>query len=213
LPYVGYEKLFACNITYIDAISIFFLIGAMSKSAQVGLHVWLPDAMEGPTPVSALIHAATMVTAGLYLLLKCSSIIILSTFTMKLILVVGSTTIIISSLVAATQFDIKKIIAYSTCSQLGYMMVGIGYGNFVASYYHLISHAFIKATLFLCAGAIIHSLRGEQDIRKMSGLLKYYPFYYVVMLIASLSLSGLAFFSGYYSKEPLINASLLMGNE
>lgn len=160
--------------------------------------------MEGPTPVSALIHAATMVTAGIFLLLRLNAVLTLSPITLKFLVIIGSLTTFISALVAITQFDIKKIIAYSTCSQLGYMFLSVGLLNFSGSFYHLINHAFFKALLFLAAGAIIHGLNGEQDIRKMGGLLKIFPFYHFCILISSLSMCGLFFFSGFFSKEYIL---------
>jgi NADH:ubiquinone oxidoreductase subunit 5 (subunit L)/multisubunit Na+/H+ antiporter MnhA subunit len=162
--------------------------------------------MEGPTPVSALIHAATMVTAGIYFLLRLSYILILSPIMLNFLIVLGALTAFICALVATVQFDIKKIIAYSTCSQLGYMVLSIGLANFQGSFYHLINHAFFKALLFLTAGAIIHSLSGEQDIRKMGGLFQILPFYYFCVIISSLSMVGCFFFSGFYSKEHIINS-------
>jgi len=180
-------------------------LAAIGKSAQLGLHIWLPDAMEGPTPVSALIHAATMVTAGIFLLLRLNIVLALSPLTLNFLIIVGSLTTFVSALIAVTQFDIKKIIAYSTCSQLGYMFLSIGLLNFSGSFYHLVNHAFFKALLFLSAGAIIHGLNGEQDIRKMGGLLKVFPFYYFCILISSLSMCGLFFLSGFFSKEYVIS--------
>lgn len=193
------------KIAVLDLISMCFSLAAIGKSAQLGLHMWLPDAMEGPTPVSALIHAATMVTAGIFLLLRLNAILTLSPTTLNFLIIIGSLTTFISALVAITQFDIKKIIAYSTCSQLGYMFLSIGLLNFSGSFYHLINHAFFKALLFLAAGAIIHGLNGEQDIRKMGGLLRIFPFYYFCVLISSLSMCGLFFFSGFFSKEYILS--------
>lgn len=193
-------------------MSIFFCLGAASKSAQFGLHAWLPDAMEGPTPVSALIHAATMVTAGLYLLIKFSNLIIFSPKALSALIVLGCSTIFVASLIALTQFDLKKIIAYSTCSQLGYIVVSIGAGYFIVGFYHLITHAFFKALLFLTAGGLIHSLQGEQDLRRLgSKSIKYDSlFYYFSFLIGNLAISGFLFFSGYYSKDALINNFLFL---
>jgi NADH:ubiquinone oxidoreductase subunit 5 (subunit L)/multisubunit Na+/H+ antiporter MnhA subunit len=188
------------------------VIGAVGKSAQIGLHLWLPDAMEGPTPVSALIHAATMVTAGLYLLIRCSFILVLVPSVFYIIVILGSCTVVFSSLVALVQYDLKKIIAYSTCSQLGYMFLTIGLSNFTLSYYHLLTHAYFKALLFLTAGSIIHFFNGEQDIRKLGGLLKIAPYYYLVFLIGNLSLFGFFFTSGFYSKENLLSFVLNSSN-
>jgi NADH:ubiquinone oxidoreductase subunit 5 (subunit L)/multisubunit Na+/H+ antiporter MnhA subunit len=161
--------------------------------------------MEGPTPVSALIHAATMVTAGLYLLIRCSFLLVLTPNIFYFITVLGTCTIIFSSLTAIYQFDLKKIIAYSTCSQLGYMFLSIGLTNFTLSYYHLVTHAFFKALLFLSAGSIIHLFHGEQDIRKLGGLSNFAPFLYIVFLIGNISLFGFFFTSGFYSKESLLS--------
>lgn len=195
---------FKYKVSLLDLIGLCFSFAAIGKSAQLGLHIWLPDAMEGPTPVSALIHAATMVTAGIFLLLRLNAVLILSNFTLNFLIIVGSLTTFISALIAITQFDIKKIIAYSTCSQLGYMFLSIGLLNFSGSFYHLVNHAFFKALLFLSAGAIIHGLNGEQDVRKMGGLIKIFPFYYFCILISSFSMCGLFFLSGFFSKEYIL---------
>ena len=160
--------------------------------------------MEGPTPVSALIHAATMVTAGIFLLLRLGPLLVLAPITLNFLIIIGALTTFVSALIALTQFDIKKIIAYSTCSQLGYMFLSIGLLNFSGSFYHLLNHAFFKALLFLTAGALIHGLHGEQDIRRMGGLIKVFPFYYFCILISSLSMCGMFFFSGFYSKESIL---------
>lgn len=209
VPYfttVKVSLIFGVKIYLIDLIVFCFSMAAIGKSAQLGLHIWLPDAMEGPTPVSALIHAATMVTAGIYLLLRLSNLLVFAPNVLNFLVVVGSLTAFICALVATVQFDIKRIIAYSTCSQLGYMVLSIGLTNFYGSFYHLINHAFFKALLFLTAGAIIHSLNGEQDIRKMGGLIKILPFYYFCILISSLSMIGLFFFSGFYSKDLILSS-------
>ena len=160
--------------------------------------------MEGPTPVSALIHAATMVTAGVFLIIRCSPIFEFAPNILWLLAIVGASTSIMSATIGLMQFDLKKIIAYSTCSQLGYMMFACGLSNYIVSLYHLINHAFFKALLFLCAGAVIHALKNEQDIRRMGGLIKLLPLTYVMMLIASLALIGFPFLTGFYSKEPII---------
>jgi NADH:ubiquinone oxidoreductase subunit 5 (subunit L)/multisubunit Na+/H+ antiporter MnhA subunit len=186
-------------------ITILLFVAAVGKSAQIFLHTWLPDAMEGPTPVSALIHAATMVTAGVFLILRTSFIFqyggLLSN---QILLWFGLATIFLSSVVGCVQFDIKKIIAYSTCSQLGYMVLSCGLSEYAIAFYHLVNHAFFKAVLFLAAGAVIHSLANEQDIRKMGGLLHVLPITYVVFLIGSFSLSGFPLLSGFFSKDPII---------
>lgn len=185
-------------------ITLFIFIAAVGKSAQIGLHTWLPDAMEGPTPVSALLHAATMVTAGIFLLIRCSPFLEQSNFMLSLISVVGIITTLFAALIGVTQYDIKKVIAYSTCSQLGYMfyICGLSYYNF--SIFHLFNHAFFKALLFLSAGSIIHALIDEQDMRAMGGLIYYLPFTFLSMLIGSLNLVGFSFFSGYYSKDLIL---------
>jgi len=198
---------FAYDVHFLSFITLCFSIAAIGKSAQLGLHIWLPDAMEGPTPVSALIHAATMVTAGIYLLLRLSPLLILTKSILFLLMLIGALTAFFSALISIVQFDIKKIIAYSTCSQLGYMFVALGLTQFQVSFYHLVNHAFFKALLFLVAGSIIHSLNGEQDIRKMGGLLRVFPVQYICFLIASLSMTGFFFFSGFYSKELIILTS------
>ena len=192
------------DIHSLTLISLLLFIGCMGKSAQFGLHIWLPDAMEGPTPVSALIHAATMVTAGVFLLIVMSPLLESSEFSLNFILIVGSITCIFASSVAVFQNDIKRIIAYSTCSQLGYMFMAIGSSAYTLAYFHLLSHAFFKALLFLGAGSVIHSMSDEQDIKKMGGLYNKIPLTYITMLIGSLSLVGLPFLSGYYSKDLIL---------
>ncbi|MDC2965897.1 NADH-quinone oxidoreductase subunit L [Alphaproteobacteria bacterium] len=197
-------KFLGFDIHSLTLISLLLFIGCMGKSAQFGLHVWLPDAMEGPTPVSALIHAATMVTAGVFLLIVMSPLLESSEFSLNFILIVGSITCIFASSVAVFQNDIKRIIAYSTCSQLGYMFMAIGSSAYTLAYFHLLSHAFFKALLFLGAGSVIHSMSDEQDIKKMGGLYNKIPLTYITMLIGSLSLVGLPFLSGYYSKDLIL---------
>jgi len=191
----------------LDLISFLLFIGVMGKSAQLGLHTWLPDAMEGPTPVSALIHAATMVTAGVFLLIRVSPILEYTQFSLNIIVFIGSLTAFFASTVAAFQNDIKKIIAYSTCSQLGYMVFACGLSAYTASMFHLFNHAFFKALLFLGAGSVIHALSNEQDLRKMGGLLNFLPVTYVSFLIGSLSLSGFPFLTGYYSKDFILECA------
>jgi NADH:ubiquinone oxidoreductase subunit 5 (subunit L)/multisubunit Na+/H+ antiporter MnhA subunit len=189
-------------------IGLLLCIGAFAKSAQFGLHTWLPDAMEGPTPVSALIHAATMVTAGVFLIIRCAPLFSIDTDLSLLLVIIGSITALFGASVAASQYDIKKIIAYSTCSQLGYMMVACGVAAYDLAIFHLATHACFKAGLFLCAGLIIHSLGDEQDIRKMGGLVRTMPVTYLAMFICSFCLGGLPFFSGFYSKDAIMEASL-----
>lgn len=190
-------------------ICLGFIVGAVGKSSQIGLHTWLPDAMEGPTPVSALIHAATMVTAGVFLILRCSIIFELVPESLFYIAILGSLTALFAATVGLAQNDIKKIIAYSTCSQLGYMVFSCGVSNYSVGLFHLVNHAFFKALLFLGAGVIIHALMEEQDIRKMGGLISYLPFTYSLFLISSFSLIGFPFLSGYYSKDFLLELSYL----
>ena len=211
IPFLQYDYIYILNIkiNILYLIGFFLLIGIMAKSAQIGLHIWLPDAMEGPTPVSALIHAATMVTAGIYLLIRLSVVFEFLPKLLCLISFIGAFTAFFSATVALVQTDIKKIIAYSTCSQLGYMLFSCGVSFYSLSLFHLFNHAFFKALLFLSAGSIIHSLNNEQDIRKMGGMLKILPNSYISLLIASLSLCGFPFLSGYYSKDLIIESALL----
>lgn len=197
-------KFFCCEFYVVHIICILLLLGCMGKSAQLGLHVWLPDAMEGPTPVSALIHAATMVTAGVFLIAKCSPIFELSNFTRETITLVGAVTAFFAATIAITQDDIKKIIAYSTCSQLGYMFMACGLSAYNIAIFHLMTHAFFKALLFLCAGNVIHAMHHEHNIHKMENCWKKIPYTYTFMLIGSLALSGIFPFAGYYSKDLII---------
>lgn len=199
------------SVGYIDAICFFFLIGVVGKSAQLGLHTWLPAAMEGPTPVSALIHAATMVTAGIFLLIRCSFLFEMSTTIRNLIVILGAFTAFFSAFTAIFLYDIKKIIAYSTCSQLGYMALACGLSQYTIGFFHLINHAFFKALLFLTAGAIIHSFNNEQDIRKLSGLYTRMPFIHSAILIGNIAIMGLPFLSGFYSKDLVIEVTYLKG--
>ena len=188
-------------------IGICLLIGAMAKSSQVGLHVWLPMAMEGPTPVSALIHAATMVTAGVYLLMRVSPIIEYSSIVLLTILWVGAITTVFSSLIGLFQQDIKKVIAYSTMSQLGMMVIAVGLSSYNIALFHLVNHAFYKALLFLGAGSVIHAVADNQDFRKYGGLIAYLPLSYSVMFIASLSLVAFPFMTGFYSKDLILESA------
>lgn len=204
-----YIFIFGFKINLLFLIGLFLFIGVVSKSAQIGLHTWLPDAMEGPTPVSALIHAATMVTAGVYLLIRLSFIFEFIPYLLHIISIMGAFTAFFSATIALVQMDIKKLIAYSTCSQLGYMVFSCGLSLYSLSLFHLFNHAFFKALLFLSAGSIIHSLNNEQDFRRMGGLLKILPNSYISILIASLSLCGFPFLSGFYSKELIIVSSFL----
>lgn len=188
-------------------ITLCFFIGATGKSAQLPLFTWLPDAMAGPTPVSALIHAATMVTAGIYLVARSSVLFVLSPLTMDIILVVGTLTALIGSLVAIFQYDIKKVLAYSTVSQLGFLFMALGLGSFSGAMFHLTTHAFFKALLFLGAGSVIHALGGEQDIRNMGGLRKKIPFTFALFVIGTIAISGIPPFAGFFSKELILTAA------
>nr|AYE67605.1 NADH dehydrogenase subunit 5 [Annulohypoxylon stygium]AYE67630.1 NADH dehydrogenase subunit 5 [Annulohypoxylon stygium] len=195
------------NENVITIIGICLLIGAMAKSSQVGLHVWLPMAIEGPTPVSALIHAATMVTAGVYLLIRSSPLIEYSSVVLLLTLWLGAITTVFSSLVGLFQQDIKKVIAYSTMSQLGMMVIAIGLSSYNLALFHLVNHAFYKGLLFLGAGAVIHAVGDNQDFRRYGGLIKYLPLTYSIMLIASLSLVAFPFMTGFYSKDFILESA------
>jgi NADH-quinone oxidoreductase subunit L len=198
--------LFGTHAAY-EVIGLLLFIGAMGKSAQIGLHVWLPDAMEGPTPVSALIHAATMVTAGVFLMARMSPLMSYADDTLAFVTVIGGTTALFAATIGCTQTDIKRVIAYSTCSQLGYMFVAAGVGAYQVSIFHLITHAFFKALLFLSAGSVIHAVHGEQDMRKMGGLWRAIPITYAVMWIGSLALAGIFPFAGYFSKDAILEAA------
>ncbi|MDP6925571.1 MAG: NADH-quinone oxidoreductase subunit L, partial [Rhodospirillales bacterium] len=191
----------------LTAICLLLFIGAMGKSAQLGLHTWLPDAMEGPTPVSALIHAATMVTAGIFMVARLSPLFEHSDIALNVVTFVGASTAIFAATVGCVQNDIKRVIAYSTCSQLGYMFFALGVSAYSAGMFHLITHAFFKALLFLGAGSVIHAMSDEQDMRKMGGLYKLIPVTYVLMWIGSLSLAGIWPFSGFYSKDIILEAA------
>ena len=195
----------------ITLICLLLFIGAMGKSAQILLHTWLPDAMEGPTPVSALIHAATMVTAGVFLVVRCSPIFEYSQTALNTVALVGMITAFFAATVALVQNDIKKIIAYSTCSQLGYMFFAAGIGAYHVAIFHLFTHAFFKALLFLGSGCVIHSFNEEQDIRSMGGVWKKIPYTYALMVVGTLALTGFPFLSGYYSKDAIIEFAYLRG--
>ena len=196
----------------LDFLCFLLFIGAMGKSAQLGLHTWLPDAMEGPTPVSALIHAATMVTAGVFLVARMSPLYEFATFTNLFITFIGAATATFAASIALTQNDIKRVIAYSTCSQLGYMFFAAGVGAYNASIFHLTTHAFFKALLFLSAGSVIHAMHHEQDMRKMGGLFKKIPFTATMMWIGSLAIIGFPYLSGYYSKESILENAFYASN-
>jgi NADH-quinone oxidoreductase subunit L len=191
---------------------ILLFIGAMGKSAQIPLHTWLPDAMEGPTPVSALIHAATMVTAGVFMVARLSPIFEYASTALVLVGVIGGTTAFFAASIGMAQNDIKKVVAYSTCSQLGYMFIAAGVSAYQASIFHLFTHAFFKGLLFLCSGAVIHALGGDQDMRRMGGMWRKTPITYVTMWIGALSLSGIPPFSGYWSKDTILDAAWASGS-
>ena len=203
IVFLGFES------SLITLICLFLFIGAMGKSAQFLLHTWLPDAMEGPTPVSALIHAATMVTAGVFLVVRCSPLFEYSQTALNLVTIVGMITAIFAASVALVQNDIKKIVAYSTCSQLGYMFFAAGVGAYHVAMFHLFTHAFFKALLFLGSGSVIHAFKDEQDIRNMGGVRKKLPYTYIFMLIGTLALTGFPFLSGFYSKDAIIEFAYL----
>ena len=203
IDFLGFET------NLVTLICVFLFIGAMGKSAQFLLHTWLPDAMEGPTPVSALIHAATMVTAGVFLVVRCSPIFEYSQVALNLVTVIGMITAIFAASVAIVQNDIKKIVAYSTCSQLGYMFFAAGVGAYHVAMFHLFTHAFFKALLFLGAGSVIHAFKDEQDIRYMGGVRKKLPYTYIFMLLGTLALTGFPYLSGFYSKDAIIEFAYL----
>ena len=200
---------FGYEFNTLDTACFFLFMGAMGKSAQLFLHTWLPDAMEGPTPVSALIHAATMVTAGIFLVARCSPLFELSPSVLSFITIIGASTAFFAATVALVQNDIKRIVAYSTCSQLGFMFVALGSGAYQIAIFHLFTHAFFKALLFLGSGSVIHAVSDEQDIRKMGGLYKLIPTTWIVMLIGTLGLTGAPLMSGYYSKDGIIEAAFV----
>ncbi|MBV8121719.1 MAG: NADH-quinone oxidoreductase subunit L, partial [Alphaproteobacteria bacterium] len=199
------------RVDSLNLACILLFIGAMGKSAQVPLHTWLPDAMEGPTPVSALIHAATMVTAGVFMVARLSPIFEYAATALVAVGVIGGTTAFFAASVGMAQNDIKRVIAYSTCSQLGYMFVAAGVSAYSASIFHLFTHAFFKGLLFLCSGAVIHALGGDQDMRRMGGMWRKIPITYVTMWIGALSLSGIPPFSGYWSKDTILDAAWASG--
>ena len=197
-------NIFGYNVDTITLICLLLFSGAIGKSAQIPLHVWLPDAMEGPTPVSALIHAATMVTAGVFMVARCNPLFSMSEVAMNTVAVVGGVTAIFAATIALVQNDIKRVIAYSTVSQLGYMFLALGVGAFGAGIFHLYTHAYFKALLFLASGSVIHALHDEQDMRNMGGLKKYMPSTYKVFIIATLSITGIPFLSGFFSKDEIL---------
>jgi NADH-quinone oxidoreductase subunit L len=204
-------NLFGTPVNALTVICLLLFVGAMGKSAQIGLHTWLPDAMEGPTPVSALIHAATMVTAGVFMVARLSPLFEYAPNALAVVCVIGATTAFFAGTVGMAQNDIKRVIAYSTCSQLGYMFFAAGVSAYAASIFHLMTHAFFKALLFLAAGSVIHAMAGEQDMRKMGGLWRVVPVTYVLMWIGNLALAGIWPFAGYYSKDVIIEAAWAAG--
>ncbi len=214
---VEFEQIFggvqaAREVTFLglpalEVIGVLLFLGACGKSAQLFLHTWLPDAMEGPTPVSALIHAATMVTAGVFLMARMSPVMEYAPFALGMVTIVGASTAIFAATIGCVQNDIKRIIAYSTCSQLGYMFFAAGVGVYQAAIFHLFTHAFFKALLFLGAGSVIHAMSDEQDIRKMGGIWRKIPITYAVMWIGSLALAGVPLFAGYYSKDMVLEVA------
>lgn len=197
-------KNFAAGDMTVVSITILLFIAATGKSAQIPLFTWLPDAMAGPTPVSALIHAATMVTAGIYMIARSNVLFVLSPFTLQLITVIAIGTALLAAAIALTQNDIKKVLAYSTVSQLGYMFLGLGVGAFTGAFFHVLTHAFFKALLFLGAGSVIHGMSDEQDMRKMGGLKKAMPVTFITMLIGTIAISGIPPFSGFFSKDEIL---------
>ena len=197
------------NLDVLTVLCLLLFMGAMGKSAQFLLHTWLPDAMEGPTPVSALIHAATMVTAGVFMVARLSPLFELAPIALAFVTIIGATTAFFAATVGLVQNDIKRVVAYSTCSQLGYMFVALGVGAYSAAIFHLFTHAFFKALLFLGAGSVIHALHDEQDLQKMGGMAKVIPFTWVMMLIGTLSLTGFPLTSGFFSKDAIIEAAFV----
>ena len=195
------------NNTDLVAISLLLFVGASAKSAQIPLYTWLPDAMAGPTPVSALIHAATMVTAGIYMIARSNILYSLSPITMSVVAIIGVATALLAAIIALRQNDIKKVLAYSTVSQLGYMFLGLGVGAYGAAVFHVMTHAFFKGLLFLAAGSVIHALSGEQDIRKMGGLSKKMKITFVTFFIACIAIAGIPPFSGFFSKDEILSAA------
>lgn len=193
-------------------ITLLLFVGAVGKSAQIPLYTWLPDAMEGPTPVSALIHAATMVTAGVYMVVRCNVLYTLSPFTLTVVAVIGGATALFAATIGLMQNDIKRVLAYSTVSQIGYMFLACGLGAYITGVFHLVTHAFFKALLFLGSGSVIHGLGGEQDMRKMGGLKKYMPITYITFFIGTLAIAGIPPFAGFFSKDEILLEAYTKGN-
>jgi NADH-quinone oxidoreductase subunit L len=204
-----FQKAPTSSTGFITAITLLLFVGATGKSAQIPLYTWLPDAMAGPTPVSALIHAATMVTAGIYMIARCHVLYNLAPVSQTVVAITGAVTIILAALIAVKQNDIKKVLAYSTVSQLGYMFLGLGVGAYTEAVFHVLTHAFFKALLFLCAGSVIHAMSGEQDIRKMGGLKKSLPITHISFLMGCIAISGIPPFSGFFSKDEILTAAYI----
>jgi len=198
----------ALGIPVLTLISFLLFMGATGKSAQLPLYMWLPDAMEGPTPVSALIHAATMVTAGVYMVARSAALFSRAPMVEMFIVIIATVTMLFAGLIALTQYDIKRVLAYSTVSQLGYMFVAVGVGSYASGSFHLVTHAFFKACLFLGAGSVMHALGGELDMRKMGGLAKKMPITYWTFAVSTAAIAGVVFFSGFYSKDAIIHAAM-----
>jgi NADH-quinone oxidoreductase subunit L len=204
---VVFLKAPAASTGFLTAVTLLLFVGATGKSAQIPLYTWLPDAMAGPTPVSALIHAATMVTAGIYMIARSHVLYNLAPVSQTVVAITGSATIILAATIAVKQNDIKKVLAYSTVSQLGYMFLGLGVGAYTEAVFHVLTHAFFKALLFLCAGSVIHAMSGEQDIRSMGGLKKYLPVTHFTFLIGCIAIAGIPPFSGFFSKDEILTAA------
>jgi NADH-quinone oxidoreductase subunit L len=202
-----FQKAPTASTGFITTVTILLFVGATGKSAQIPLYTWLPDAMAGPTPVSALIHAATMVTAGIYMIARCHILYNLAPVSQTVVAITGAATIILAALIAVKQNDIKKVLAYSTVSQLGYMFLGLGVGAYNEAVFHVLTHAFFKALLFLCAGSVIHVMSGEQDIRKMGGLKKNLPVTHITFLMGCIAIAGIPPFSGFFSKDEILTAA------
>ena len=215
VDFAGMEAVIAADpakvAAYATPIALLLFVGAIGKSAQLPLYVWLPDAMAGPTPVSALIHAATMVTAGVYMVARTNFIFRLSPTAMLTVAVVGGLTAVFAATIGLAQNDIKKVLAYSTVSQLGYMFLGAGVGAFAAAIFHVFTHAFFKACLFLGTGSVIHAVGGEQDMRKMGGLKKHMPTTYWTFVVATLALAGIPIFAGFFSKDEILGKVFAAG--
>lgn len=207
----GY-RLFGTTFPVLEVVAILLFIGAMGKSAQIFLHTWLADAMEGPTPISALIHAATMVAAGVFMIVRMSPVIDQAPVAMQFITIIGASTALFAGTIGCVQNDIKRIIAYSTCSQLGYMFLAAGVGAYPVAMFHLIDHAFFKALLFLAAGSVIHAMSDEQDIRLMGGIARKLPVTWLMMLFGALALAGIWPFAGYYSKDAILDAAFAVNS-